>query len=259
MRTLALVGLILLSMLHTGCVVSCGSEMSSSPFYSVSVEIVGSGTVTSSDPSGDSTLNCTNADNDDGVTHGKCREELHPVNNETLVATPASGWTFSQWVLGGSGGGTTTNGNMLTLTSATMGTTIYAITAVFVKDPIGGAFDASDGTTPIDMSAASDFTAASDLTTLSDFTATSDLTGCSTPTLSTVNPTMGMVGSTVSLGGTFLGGIGATVKFNGTVATIDVGDDYTMVVRVPVSATNGYITVSNGCSTAQSPTEFIVN
>ncbi len=80
----------------------------------------------------------------------------------------------------------------------------------------------------------------------------------SPPTITSFNPAMGLVGSTVTIAGTHLSGTTA-VGFNGTSATSFTVDSSTQITAtVPATATSGPITVTTPGGTAASTTNFTV-
>lgn len=78
------------------------------------------------------------------------------------------------------------------------------------------------------------------------------------PTITWFNPQAGAIGSHVELDGMRLGGKGATVKFNGTLSTVNFGDDMSIDVTVPVGATTGPISVKTSQGTATTASNFTV-
>lgn len=80
------------------------------------------------------------------------------------------------------------------------------------------------------------------------------------PTISSVSPSSGIVGTPVTIVGTnFSATLGSnTVKFNGTTATLTSGNTTQLVATVPVGATTGKITVTVGGITATSATDFTI-
>jgi ribosomal protein L18E len=83
----------------------------------------------------------------------------------------------------------------------------------------------------------------------------------SAPTVSSFNPTSGVVGTTVTITGTNFSTTAANniVKFNGTTATISGTPTATSIsTTVPSGATTGTITVTVGSLTATSSTNFTV-
>ena len=83
------------------------------------------------------------------------------------------------------------------------------------------------------------------------------ITVISSPIITTLNPTVSQVGTTITISGTGFSNI-TDVKFNTTSAiTYNVVNTTTITAVVPVGATTGFITVfsSNGC-VAQSPITF---
>lgn len=80
------------------------------------------------------------------------------------------------------------------------------------------------------------------------------------PTVSSFNPSSGLVGSTVVITGTNFSTVPAnnTVRFNGTPATVTLASSTSLTVTVPVGATSGLISVVVGGLTANSGTSFTV-
>ncbi|MBL7862723.1 MAG: gliding motility-associated C-terminal domain-containing protein [Cyclobacteriaceae bacterium] len=81
------------------------------------------------------------------------------------------------------------------------------------------------------------------------------------PTISTFNPSSGLVGSTVVITGTNFSTVPAnnTVRFNGTPATVTLASATSLTVTVPAGATTGLISVVVGGLTANSGTSFTVS
>ncbi len=78
------------------------------------------------------------------------------------------------------------------------------------------------------------------------------------PVITGVQPWSGVIGSSVEIEGMRLGGTGATVKFNGTPATVNFGDDLSIDVTVPNGATSGPISVKTSGGTATTSQAFTV-
>lgn len=80
------------------------------------------------------------------------------------------------------------------------------------------------------------------------------------PTISSFNPSSGLVGSTVIITGTNFSTVPAnnTVRFNGTQATVTASTSTSLTVTVPVGATTGLISVVVGGLTANSGTSYTV-
>lgn len=76
------------------------------------------------------------------------------------------------------------------------------------------------------------------------------------PTISGITPMSGMIGDAVTISGSNLEG--ATVKFNGTTATITVQSGTSIQTSVPEGATDGKITVTTSGGTATSAEDFDV-
>ena len=84
------------------------------------------------------------------------------------------------------------------------------------------------------------------------------LTATVAPTISSFTPTNGSVGTKVTIDGSGFTGTNA-VAFNGTPAvSFTVVTDAQITAKVPIGATSGLITVSNGIGTATSATSFAV-
>jgi gliding motility-associated-like protein len=81
------------------------------------------------------------------------------------------------------------------------------------------------------------------------------------PTISSFNPSSGLVGSTVVITGTNFSTVPAnnTVSFNGTPATVTLASATSLTVTVPIGATSGLISVVVGGLTANSGTNFTVS
>lgn len=78
-----------------------------------------------------------------------------------------------------------------------------------------------------------------------------------TPTLTSVSPSSGSVGTAVTLTGTNLTGATA-VTFNQVSATFTVASDTQITTTVPTGATSGYVSVTTPGGTVGSPTAFTV-
>jgi hypothetical protein len=64
------------------------------------------------------------------------------------------------------------------------------------------------------------------------------------PIITSLNPTFGQVGDTVTISGTGFGAVNYTVTFNGTNASISSWSDTSIVVTIPIGATTGNVVVS---------------
>ena len=64
------------------------------------------------------------------------------------------------------------------------------------------------------------------------------------PSISSLSPTVGAVGSSVTISGTAFGIATGTVSFNGTAATVSSWSDTSIVVQVPTGATTGSVVVT---------------
>jgi hypothetical protein len=73
------------------------------------------------------------------------------------------------------------------------------------------------------------------------------------PIVTGLNPTIGPVGTAVTITGSNLTGASA-VRFNGTTAVFSVVNDTTITATVPSGATTGPVTVTNAVGTATGPT-----
>jgi hypothetical protein len=83
-------------------------------------------------------------------------------------------------------------------------------------------------------------------------------TGLAVPTLASISPTSGLVGTSVTLTGTNLTGATA-VSFNGTpAATFSVVNSTTITTTVPTGATSGIVTVTTPSGTSGSNATFAV-
>jgi hypothetical protein len=78
-----------------------------------------------------------------------------------------------------------------------------------------------------------------------------------TPTITSVSPTSGAVGSSVTISGTNLADA-FEVKFNGVTALIGSKSATSVTTTVPAGATTGKVTVSTGSGTATSTSDFTV-
>lgn len=77
----------------------------------------------------------------------------------------------------------------------------------------------------------------------------------STPTISTMNPTSGVAGQTVTLSGSGFTGT-TSVTFNGSAASFTVVNDNTITATVPAGVTTGFVTVTTPCGSVNSPFQF---
>ncbi len=66
------------------------------------------------------------------------------------------------------------------------------------------------------------------------------------PNISSLSPTAGAVGTSVTISGTAFGIATGTVSFNGTAATVSSWSDTSIAVQVPTGATTGPVTVTAG-------------
>jgi hypothetical protein len=73
------------------------------------------------------------------------------------------------------------------------------------------------------------------------------------PIVSGISPTIGPVGTVVTISGSNFTGVSA-VRFNGITATYTVTNDTTISATVPSTATTGPVTVTNAVGTATGPT-----
>ncbi|CAN5360482.1 hypothetical protein BH09BAC3_BH09BAC3_09950 [soil metagenome] len=82
----------------------------------------------------------------------------------------------------------------------------------------------------------------------------------SIPTITSLNPTSGMIGASVIITGTNFGAAPAnnTVKFNGTTAVVAASTATSITTNVPTGATTGKITVTVAGNTATSSSDFTV-
>jgi RHS repeat-associated protein len=82
--------------------------------------------------------------------------------------------------------------------------------------------------------------------------APSPFCGSGTPTISSLNPTWGPVGTTVTVSGTNFGAAqcGSTLWFNGTPASPSQWSATSITAAVPTGATTGYVTVTVGSITS---------
>lgn len=74
------------------------------------------------------------------------------------------------------------------------------------------------------------------------------VTTTSAPTITSLSPTSGIVGTAVTIAGTNFGASQgtSTVRFNGTVATVTSWSASAIVAKVPSGATTGMVTVTVG-------------
>jgi gliding motility-associated-like protein len=80
------------------------------------------------------------------------------------------------------------------------------------------------------------------------------------PTITSFTPTNGAVGSTVTITGTNFSPIPVNniVSFNGPTAVVTASTATSITTSVPAAATSGTITITVGCNTATSATNFMV-
>ncbi|MCA1674928.1 MAG: hypothetical protein LC799_22980, partial [Actinobacteria bacterium] len=88
-------------------------------------------------------------------------------------------------------------------------------------------------------------------------TSTNDFVVTQTPTVTSINPETGPVGSTVTINGTNFTGI-TSVRFNGVSATFTVNSATRITATVPTGATTGKVTVTNSAGTGTSTANFTV-
>ncbi len=93
-------------------------------------------------------------------------------------------------------------------------------------------------------------------TSSTDFTVTT----ATSPTIASFNPTMGLVGTPVTITGTNFSATASSniVKFNGTTATVTASSVTSITTSVPTGAATGKIAVTVGGQTATSTTDFTV-
>jgi phosphatidylinositol-3-phosphatase len=77
------------------------------------------------------------------------------------------------------------------------------------------------------------------------------------PTITSVAPAGGPVGSSVTINGSVLSGVSA-VTLNGMAVNFTIVNDGKITFTVPAGASSGYIQVTNGCGTTQSANQFMV-
>jgi large repetitive protein len=77
------------------------------------------------------------------------------------------------------------------------------------------------------------------------------------PTISSISPVTGTIGSSVVINGTSFNSV-TSVKFNGTAATYTKNSDTKITATVPAGATTGKISVTNPAGTASSSQTFTV-
>ncbi len=124
----------------------------------------------------------------------------------------------------------------------------------------GASFTFSPGNTttnPLVTSTAGSYTATASLNgETSGASNTVVLTACSMPTLTSLNPTSGLVGTSVTLTGTNFGGA-TSVSFNGTTVTsasFTSASATSIVLNVPSGATTGNVTVTTPAGTSNGVT-----
>src|SRR5205823_10178208 len=78
------------------------------------------------------------------------------------------------------------------------------------------------------------------------------------PAISTFSPVSGLVGTSVSIAGTNLGGT-TSVRFNGSAAAFAVASNTQIVATVPIAATTGPISITTAAGTATTVANFVVN
>lgn len=77
------------------------------------------------------------------------------------------------------------------------------------------------------------------------------------PTITSLTPAIGLVGTTVTLTGNYFTGT-TDVKFNGTTAAFTVNSPTSITTTVPANATTGTITVTNASGTTTSSSNYTV-
>lgn len=82
----------------------------------------------------------------------------------------------------------------------------------------------------------------------------------SLPSITSYTPTSGAIGASITITGTNFDIIPANniVSFNGIVTPVTASTSTTINTTVPAGATTGKITVTIGCNTATSPTDFVI-
>ncbi len=93
--------------------------------------------------------------------------------------------------------------------------------------------------------------------TIGTVISTADFSVVGIPTITSFTPTIGDLGTAVTLTGTNFTGT-TSVKFNGTSATFTIVSDTSITTAVPIAATSGAISVSNPAGTATSVALFTV-
>ncbi len=171
---------------------------------------------------------------------------LAAINNCTLAWTARTEADLSGYrVRWGTVSGTYTNsatlGRVTTVTCSSIGITV-AGTYYFVVQ----AFDTSNN-----------FAVNSNQISL---TLATVVTPPTDPTISSVSPSSGIVGTSVTISGTnFSATLSSnTVKFNGTTASLSSGNTTQLTATVPSGASTGKITVTVGANTATSASDFTI-
>ena len=96
---------------------------------------------------------------------------------------------------------------------------------------------------------------AAGLTGSASFSLTNSL---ATPSITSLSPTSGPMGTTVTIGGTNFGTAQGTVSFNGTAAPVTSWSGSSIVVTVPTGATSGNVVVTAATSVPSNGVNFAV-
>jgi hypothetical protein len=105
-----------------------------------------------------------------------------------------------------------------------------------------------------------EFLGASTVAMTSNYSSSIPSPGMAAPTITSLDPTSGPIGSMVTIVGSgFLdGSVVSDVRFNGAAATFTVNSDTEIIAAVPTVATDGPISVTDSQDTATSPMTFDV-
>ena len=158
--------------------------------------------------------------------------------------TPASGPVGTQVTISGTRFASTTGGNTVELSGLAAVVSAASATALTATVPSGAA------TGPITVTVGG-HTAAS----ATDFVVTD---GAGGPTIATLAPASGPVGTTLVISGSGFSSA-AIVMLNGAAATVTAASATSLTVTVPSGATTGRVTVTVGGKTATSATDFTVS
>ncbi len=153
--------------------------------------------------------------------------------------SPTSGPAGTSVTITGTNFSTTAANNTVTINDLAASVSSASATSLVVTVPQG----ATTGTVKVSV--------AGQTVTGPTFTVTAPLP----PTITSINPTSGVAGTTVTITGTNFSTTAAsnTVKFNGTIATVTAVTSTQLTVKVPAKAGDGALTVTVGSNTATGP------